>query len=143
MSSKTKIVVLHMKEIIYTTVFVILGMILILLLVFMFFPKDQKTTDSSKEYMPGIYTEQITLGSADLKMEVTVDQDWISSIRCVNLSETVTAMYPLLQPAIEDMADQICEKQSTKHLTYPKENPYTSKMIVEAIERALKKAAVK
>ena len=47
MSSKTKIVVLHMKEIIYTTVFVILGMILILLLVFMFFPKDQKTTDSS------------------------------------------------------------------------------------------------
>ncbi len=143
MSSKTKIVVLHMKEIIYTTVFVLLGMILILLLVFMFFPKDKKAADSSTEYMPGIYTEPITLGSTELEMEVTVDKDRISSIRCVNLSEAVTAMYPLLQPAIEDMADQICEKQSTEHLTYPKDNPYTSKMIVEAIENALKKAAVK
>ena len=32
MSSKTKIVVLHMKEIIYTAVFVALGIILIILL---------------------------------------------------------------------------------------------------------------
>ena len=39
MSSKTKIVVLHMKEIIYTAVFAALAIILILLLVFMFLPK--------------------------------------------------------------------------------------------------------
>lgn len=142
MSSKTKIVVLHMKEIIYTTVFVILGVILILLLVFMFFPENKKSSGSSKEYMPGIYTDQITLGSTDLKMEVTVDKDRISSIRCVNLNESVTALYPLLQPAIEDMADQICKKQSTENLTYPDDNPYTSKMIVKSIENALKKAEV-
>ena len=138
MSSKTKIIVLHMKEIIYTAVFAVLGILLILLLVFMFFPKDKKTTDPSKEYMSGIYTDRITLG-----MEVTVDQKGISSIRCVNLNESVTAMYPLLQPTIEDMADQICEKQTTEGLTYPKENAYTSQMIVDAIERALKKAEVK
>lgn len=42
MSSKTKIVVLHMKEIIYTAVFVALGIILIILLTFMFFPKRKK-----------------------------------------------------------------------------------------------------
>ena len=70
MSSKTKIVVLHMKEIIYTAVFAILGVLFILLLVFMFFPKDKKTTDSSKEYMPGIYTENVTIGSNELEMEV-------------------------------------------------------------------------
>lgn len=143
MSSKTKIIVLHMKEIIYTAVFAVLGILLILLLVFMFFPKDKKTTDPSKEYMSGIYTDRITLGSTELEMEVTVDQKGISSIRCINLNESVTAMYPLLQPAIEDMADQICEKQTTEGLTYPKENAYTSQMIVDAIERALKKAEVK
>ena len=93
--------------------------------------------------MSGIYTDRITLGSTELEMEVTVDQKGISSIRCVNLNESVTAMYPLLQPAIEDMADQICEKQTTEGLTYPKENAYTSQMIVDAIERALKKAEVK
>ena len=36
MSSKTKIVVLHMKEIIYTVIFAVLAIVLILLLIFMF-----------------------------------------------------------------------------------------------------------
>lgn len=143
MSSKTKIIVLHMKEIIYTAVFAVLGIILILLLAFMFFPKDKKSIDSSREYIPGVYTDQITIGSTDLEMEVTVDSDRISSIRCVNLNETITAMYPLLQPAIENMADQICEKQTTEHLLYPQENPYTSQLIIKSIENALKKAEVK
>ncbi len=143
MSSKTKIVVLHMKEIIYTAIFVVLGILLILLLVFMFFPKNKKAMDSAKEYMPGIYTSTVTLNNTDLEIEVTVSQNEITSIRCVNLSETVTTMYPLLQPAIEDMADQVCELQTTENLVYPKENPYTSQMIANAIETALKKAVVK
>ena len=48
MSSKTKIVVLHMKEIIYTAVFVILGILLIILLAFMFSPKQKNTINSSE-----------------------------------------------------------------------------------------------
>ena len=48
MSSKTKIVVLHMKEIIYTAVFAALAIILILLLVFMFLPKMRKEHSMSK-----------------------------------------------------------------------------------------------
>lgn len=143
MSSKTKIVVLHMKEIIYTAVFVILGILLILLLVFMFFPKNKKAVDSTKEYMPGIYTSTVTLNNTDLEIEVTVDKSHINSIRCVNLNETVTTMYPLLQPAIENIADQVCESQSLENLSYPQENPYTSQMIITAIENALKKAEVK
>ena len=42
MGSKTKIVVLHMKEIIYTAIFAVLAIILILLLVFMFRPGAKK-----------------------------------------------------------------------------------------------------
>ena len=36
MSSKTRIVVFHMKEIIYTAIFAALGILLVLLLLFMF-----------------------------------------------------------------------------------------------------------
>ena len=50
MSSKTKIVVLHMKEIIYTTVFVVLGILLIILLAFMFSPKNGKRTSDPSKY---------------------------------------------------------------------------------------------
>ena len=52
MSSKTKIVVLHMKEIIYTAVFVALGILLIILLTFMFFPKKEKEVFSNSTITP-------------------------------------------------------------------------------------------
>ena len=42
MSSKTKIIVLHMKEIIYTAIFAALGILLIILLVVMFRPGGKK-----------------------------------------------------------------------------------------------------
>lgn len=41
MKSKTKIIVLHMKEIVYTVIFAVLGILLILLLILMFHPKEQ------------------------------------------------------------------------------------------------------
>ncbi len=40
MSSKTKIFIIHMKELIYTGIFIVLGIILLLLLISMFTPKE-------------------------------------------------------------------------------------------------------
>ena len=48
MSSKTKIIVLRMKEIIYTAIFVGLGILLILLLLVMFRPGKESTPASAK-----------------------------------------------------------------------------------------------
>ncbi len=58
MSSKTKIIVLHMREIIYTVVFAVLALILILLLFFMFGPKRKK-----KNFRPAYRRELILLPS--------------------------------------------------------------------------------
>lgn len=139
MSSKTKIIVLHMKEIIYTVVFAVLAIILILLLFFMFSPKKE-TASSRKTYTPGTYTSALTLNNTDLKVEVTVDSSRIESIRFHNLNESVTTMYPLIQPALEDIAEQVYKKQSLEHITYSEDNPYTSQIIVNAIQKALEKA---
>ena len=65
MSSKTKIVVLHMKEIIYTTVFVILGILLIILLAFMFSPEKDKKTSNESIYNPGIYTSTLNIDNTN------------------------------------------------------------------------------
>ncbi|MFQ7311647.1 FMN-binding protein [Sellimonas sp.] len=143
MSSKTKIVVLHMKEIIYTAVFALLGILLILILLFMFLPDDSKEKSSSKEYMPGIYTSSITLNNTPLQVEVSVDKHHINSVRFSNLDETVTTMYPLIQPAMEDVADQVVKNQSTDNITSSSEDSYTSKLITDAINDALKKAEEK
>ena len=45
MSSKTKIVVLHMKELLYTAIFAILGVALIVLLFILFVPEDNASPD--------------------------------------------------------------------------------------------------
>ena len=96
MNSKTKIVVLRMKELIYTGIFVLLGILLIVLLVTMFAPgrkgKEPASPVEVKEeqslYRPGLYTASIMLGGNSIDLEVTVEKDYIASIRLVNLDET-------------------------------------------------------
>lgn len=144
MGSKTKIIVLHMKEIIYTAVFAALGILLVILLVVMFRPggKD-KTADTKKQYTPGVYTSTLTLNNTNLEVEVSVDEAHINSIRFSNLDEAMTTMFPLIQPAIEDIADQVYDKQSLEDISLSDETPYTSQVILDAIKDATEKAAVK
>ena len=68
MSSKTKIVVLHVKELIYTGIFAVLGILFIILLIIMFLPKDEKketmstvTQTTTNSYVPGVYTTSLIL----------------------------------------------------------------------------------
>lgn len=136
MSSRTKIVVLHMKEIIYTVIFAALALLLILLLVFMFFPKDREK-ESEGSYRPGVYTSSLTLNNTDLEVEVSVDDTGIHSIRFTNMDETAAAMLPLAQPAMEDIAQQICQTQSLTDLQFPADAAYTSQVIVDAVADAL------
>ena len=143
MSSKTKIVVLHMKEIIYTVLFVVLGILLILLLVFMFSPKDQKASSTPSKYQPGVYTSTVTLNNTEFEIEVSVDSSHINSIRCSNLDDTVATMYPLFQPTVEQIAEQVIKSQSVENIAYSEENTYTSQVIMDAIEDALSKAESK
>ncbi len=141
MSSKTKIVVLHMKEIIYTTIFLILGILLIFILFFMFDSKN-KDSKSSNTYQPGIYTSTVTLSNATLEVEVTVDQDKIKTINFGNLDETISTAYPLVQPAIEEISAQVYETQSLENITYSDSMQYTSQVILDAIKNAVDKAKV-
>ena len=137
MSSKTKIVVLHMKEVIYTGIFVVLAVVL-----FMMFGKsrDADTASAKAVYHAGVYASPITLNDNPFDVEVTVDENHINAISLVNLSETTTAMYPLMQPALDALSEQICQTQSTENITYTEENKYTSMMLLDAIEKALEKA---
>ncbi len=143
MNVKTKIIVLHMKEIIYTAIFTLLTLLLVVLALVMFLPdKKSSSTNTKKNYVPGVYTASVTLNNTDLEVEVAVDESHINSIRFTNLNESVTTMFPLIQPAIENIAEQIYEKQSLDDISLSKETPYTSKVILDTINKAIKKAAV-
>ena len=109
MSSKTKIVVLRMKEVIYTGIFIGLALLLLILCFIMFRPAKKEASTSSGLYIPGLYipglySASLTLGNEQVNVEVTVDSDQILDVSLVHLNEAVSTMYPLMQPSMEELA---------------------------------------
>ena len=72
MSTKTKIVVLHMKEMIYTLVFAGLGILLILLLIFMFLPRQKDASSETMKYVAGVYTSTIQLNDNTMDVQLSL-----------------------------------------------------------------------
>lgn len=147
MSAKTKIIVLRMKEIIYTAIFIGLALLLIVLFLYMIRPGKGNDTPSEPAaatfYTPGIYSSSIVLGNQNVNVEVAVDSEHITSVSLVPLSDSVTVMYPLMQPAMDALSVQILEKQSVEGLEYPSGSQYTSMALINAVKAALEKAKAK
>lgn len=185
MSSKTKIVVLKSKELIYTAIFVVLGILLISLLIYMFSPsknkkeKDETSTNENTEildttenqappatvvppdntpktdadvlpdntvttsadaitYKSGVYSSVMNVGGqTELQLVVTVDNGTVSHIDITNLSDSVTAMYPLIGPSLDEINTQLESGVSFDNLTYSKDNQYTTILIIQAARESL------
>ena len=147
MSSKTKIVVLRMKEIIYTAIFIGLAIFLILLFFFMFRSEKEAQAPTAESaspavYAPGVYSASLSLGRQNVNVEVAVSPDRISAVTLVPLSDSVAAMYPLMQPSMDALSAQILESQSLEGLEYHAGSQYTSMALMNAIKTAVAKAAL-
>ena len=145
MHSKTKIIVLHMKELVYTGIFVLLGILFVVLLVLMFFsdrPAESKETSTeTMTYIPGVYTSTLELGEHNVELEIVLDENNINSIRLVQLDEAISTMYPLIEPALDSISQQIYDSQSLDRITFADDNRYTSSVLLEAIADTIEKAA--
>ena len=141
MSSNTKVVVFKAKELLYTGIFLLLGIILILLLIFMFLPKDNEkepavSTETNAVYVPGVYTSSVQLGENTLDVQVTVDSQNIKSVNIEQLDDCVKTMYPF----IASINQQLSKISSIDELTFEDESQYTNTILKQAIKNALKKA---
>ena len=181
MSAKTKIVVLHKKEVFYAGIFTFAGILLILLFLFLFLPAPEKdpsseprsqlTEDSPQpqgspmpkavvsteletapqrngilqenlpdiSYRPGVYKTELILGGQSLEVEAVLEKDHISSLRLLNLDDSITTMYPLLEPTMTKICEQVYETQSLDRLELDTSAKYTSLVLLEAIRCCLEK----
>lgn len=144
MGSNTKILIFKAKELIYTILFVVLGILLLLLLLFMFLPdrseQQEPELTETAAYIPGVYSSTVQLGESTLEVQVTVDSNRICDVSIVNLNETVTTMYPLLTPALEEINAQLPDIESVDDLTCSADSQYTSVILTQAIKNALEAA---
>ena len=139
MNKKAKIVVLHMKELIYTGLFFILGILFVVIIVLMFSDKNSQAVSNSL-YTPGQYTTTLTFNGSVVDVKVTVDENSITSIHLDNLEESVSVMYPLMEPALEELSSQIIETQSLDNISYSEDRQYTSMLLLDAIASSLEQA---
>jgi uncharacterized protein with FMN-binding domain len=143
--AKTKIVVIQLKEIIYTVIFAALGILLILLLIFMFRPNkgEEAASADTDLYTAGVYTSSISLNDTALNLEVVVDKNHINKVSIKNIDEAITTMFPLVEPSLEAIAAQLYNDVPIDQLELIEEQKYTQQLLIEAIELALEKAQVK
>ena len=120
----TKIIVLRMKELIYTAIFAGVGIILLLLIVYLFVGKGRSEG------------KQDTAEST-ASLEVALDTDHIKSVKIVPLDESITTMYPLMEPAVKSVSNQLAAGVAPEEVELTKESKYTQQIIVDAVEEIL------
>ncbi len=137
-----KIVVIHLKEIIYTALFAGLGILLIILLVIMFLNKkdDSTATMTGVQYTPGVWNSTLVLNDTALNLEVVLDKDHINSVRIVNIDDTITTMYPLVEPSLNDIAEQLVNGVDIDSIEVSEDSKYTQTLLLDAIKATLAKA---
>lgn len=143
MSSQTHIVVLKMRSLIYTAVFIFL-LVVFGILMFLMFRKDENTPVDADapviSYAPGCYSSVMPLGDTSIGVNVTVSSERIESIRLDSIPEDISKQFPLLAPAMESLTQQILEKQSLDSIEYDENMQYTQSALADTIRLALKKA---
>ncbi len=140
MMGGTKIVVFQLKEIIKNVAFVAIGLILIVFLILIFMPRGKtENPESAALYEPGTYYSEIILYNNPVKVAVTVDENEIVSINLENMDEIQTVFYPLFQPTMDTLAQEII---TTQNLNVPitRDTAYTEEILIKAIRSALDKA---
>lgn len=202
MSSKTRLYVIKSKELIYTTLFVVVALVLVILMVCMFLPDKNNKKSSNKNtsptisnpqsettsditsptipnvqsditsptipnmqsetvtditspsvsnvqsettsevfsYTPGIYSSDIILGGYYVNLSLTIDNDRIKSVELKNLTEAVSTMYPLIEPAMSDIEKELLSSGSIKKLSYSGDNQYTYSILADTVNSLLDQA---
>ena len=142
--AKTKIVVLQMKELIYTAIFAGFLILLIVLLIIMFTPsgKKDKSSDASTGslYQPGVYHSQVSLGDTTLNIELVTDSDQIKSVTLVNLESSVQTMYPLLSPSMESFEKELVDGKSPDEIQLSDKGKFTETLLIQGVKTALNQA---
>lgn len=151
MSSKPQIFVFHLKEVIYTAIFILLGLLFLLLLFIMFKPDSDKkeenggvssnNTNDTVSYVPGTYSTTVNLNGQSFEVQVTTAEDQITDISLVSVDSSVSTLYPLLEPTMASLSEQIYENQSLEDLTVSEDATYTSDLLIDAISSSIAMAA--
>ncbi|MCL2204675.1 MAG: hypothetical protein FWB88_12135 [Defluviitaleaceae bacterium] len=146
--SNPKIFVLQMKDIIRVGIFALLGIALLVLLLVILLPRGRGTADTHEElprpttqarYIPGVYAATIILNDEPVQVRVTVSENEILSIYMTDMAEISQIFFPLFEPRMRDLAEEILRYQSA-YIEPQTDFPVTTGILQRAVIAALQMA---
>lgn len=144
----TRIFVLRIKDVIRIAAFVVAGLIILGVLAFFFLPGTGREAEAPLRpapatglYIPGTYTASIILNDRPLEVIVTVTENEIVAIEMTEMYESQRLLFPLFEPMMERVSDDILFYQRADVAIY-NENPVTTGILQSAVIAALDQARV-
>jgi len=145
----TKIFVLQVKDLIRIGAFALVGIVVLIVLAVLFLQRpsqDANRQDAVElnapahvRYIPGTYTSRIVLNDRPVDVTVTVSEYEIVSVEMSELYESQRALFPLLEPMMERVSDDVLFYQ-TANIVIHNDFPVTTGILQQAVVAALDQA---
>lgn len=138
-----KIVILKRRQLLLSAILIVIAIaaVLIISLGKKSGPDDNISLEDAR-YIPGLYNSDIRLSDYTLHLEVAVDRDCIKSVNITNLDEEILSMYPLIEPSLQAVSEQLIGGVAIDAVTISEDSKFTQMMLIEAIGSMLEKATL-
>lgn len=133
--SKTRFMVIKLKELIKTAIFAIIGAAIIIALIIMIVPKS-----SDAKYKSGTYTSNISIGDETAAITLTFSDNEITDMAFVPTSDTFELFYPLAQTTADEIKAQIMSNQSTDNIELSYDSQMTGEIILNGANACIQRA---
>ena len=137
---KARFVVLRMKDIVRTGIFILIGVVLLIALIWAVMPSrnagDGTNMYDTGSFIPGTYTSYIILHNRPVSISVTVDDSHILDIAISDMDQSLEVFYPLIRPTMDELSQKVLTTQST-NIEARLETQYTSRILLDPINMAL------
>ncbi len=133
--SKTRFMVIKLKELIKTAVFAVLGAAIIIALIITIVPKS-----SDAKYKSGTYTSNISIGEETASVSLTFNENEITDMAFVPTSDSFELFYPLAQTIADEIKAQIMSSQSTDNIQLSYDTQVTGEIILNGAASCIERA---
>jgi uncharacterized protein with FMN-binding domain len=150
----TRVIVIKKKKFLIIATIILLAIIALLYVLFSGLGKNNSdnnekvssskvvlTNESEKNYVAGIYTSEISVGSYSAELKLLIDENQIKNVELTPKDEAIETMYPLVMTSIEAINDQLRSGYSVEDVSAEDGNGYTVGLIMEEIESILEIAS--
>ena len=138
-----KIVILKRRQLLLSAILIVIAIAIILIISLgKKSDSDENITLEDARYIPGLYNSDISLSDYTLHLEVAVDRDCIKSVNITNLDEEILSMYPLIEPSLQAVSEQLIGGVAIDAVTISEDSKFTQMMLIEAIGSMLEKATL-